>query len=118
MEEIVKAVKNAYYTSKNKPILDNLRNVLISLMADLKVIKSWRAWEHPDDWLSNMEKIVKAVEDAHNISFKLLESGNFKNEPNLDNLRHVLISLMAKLQEFKSWRVGMRACTCALPDSF
>ena len=54
------------------------------------------------DWISNMEEIVKAV----------------KNEPNLDNLRHVLISLMAKLQEFKSWRVGMRACTCALHDSF
>ena len=53
------------------------------------------------DWISNMEEIVKAV----------------KNEPNLDNLRHVLISLMAKLQEFKSWRVGLRACACALPDS-
>ena len=53
------------------------------------------------DWISNMEEIVKAV----------------KNEPNLDNLRHVLISLMAKLQEFKSWRVGIGACECALPDS-
>ena len=53
------------------------------------------------DWILILEEIVKAV----------------KNEPNLDNLRHVLISLMAKLQEFKSWRVGMRACKCALPDS-
>jgi len=57
--------------------------------------------ERLDDWILILEEIVKAV----------------KNEPNLDNLRHVLISLMAKLQEFKSWRVGMRACACALPDS-
>ncbi len=57
--------------------------------------------ERLDDWILILEEIVKAV----------------KNEPNLDNLRHVLISLMAKLQEFKSWRVGMRACECVLPDS-
>jgi len=57
------------------------------------------------DWIPIMEDVVKAVQDAYRTSFRLLESGNFKNEPNLDNLRNVLISLMAELRLVKSWRL-------------
>jgi hypothetical protein len=58
-----------------------------------------------DDWIPIMEDVVKTVEDAYRTSFKLLKSGNFKKEPNLNNLRHVLISMMAKLQVVKNWRM-------------
>jgi hypothetical protein len=118
MEEIVTAAKNACRALsesgnfKNEHNLDNLKNVLISLTADLKVIQSWRVCLKDkgllDNWISNMEEIVKAVED---VSFKLLKSGgNFKNKPNFNKLRHVLISLTAELQVFKSWKLGARAC--------
>ena len=58
-----------------------------------------------DDLIPIMEDVVKAIEDAYRTSFKLLKSGNFKNEPNLNNLRNVLISMMAKLQVVKNWRM-------------
>jgi hypothetical protein len=61
--------------------------------------------ERLNNWILIMEDVVKAVQDAYRMSFRLLESGNFKNEPNLDNLRNVLISLMAELQVVKSWRL-------------
>jgi len=122
IEEIVKAAKDAYRASsesgnfKNEHNLENLKNVLISLTAELKVIQSWRVCLKNkgllDNWISNIEEIVKAVEDAYRVSFKLLESGgNFKNE---HNLRHVLISLTAELQVFKSWKLGVRACSLTL----
>jgi hypothetical protein len=58
-----------------------------------------------DDLIPIMEDVVKAIEDAYRTSFKLLKSGNFKNEPNLNNLRNVLISMMAELQVVKNWRM-------------
>jgi hypothetical protein len=124
LKKVVEAVKDTYRASfqflesgnfKNKPSLDNLKNVVISLTADLKVIKSWRPLVKDkgllDNWISNIEEIVQVVEHVYCTSFKLLKSGgNFKNEPHLGNLRHVLISLTAELQVFKSWRLGVRAC--------
>jgi len=64
-----------------------------------------------DDWLSILKSVVEAVKDTYRASFQFLESGNFKNEPHLGNLRRVLISLTAELQVFKCWRLGVRACS-------
>ena len=58
-----------------------------------------------DDWLRIMEDVVKTVEDAYRASFKLLKGGNLQNEPQLNNLRQVLISMMAELQMVKNWRM-------------
>jgi len=80
MEEIVKAVKN-------EPNLDNLRHVLISLMAKLQEFKSWRVGMH---WIPILEEVVKAVEDVYR---------------NLENLKNVLISLLAELQVVESWNM-------------
>jgi hypothetical protein len=52
-----------------------------------------------------MEDVVKTVEDAYRASFKLLKGGNLQNEPQLNNLRQVLISMMAELQMVKNWRM-------------
>ena len=58
-----------------------------------------------DDWVPAMEDVVKAVEDAYRTSFKLLKGGNLQNEPQLNNLRQVLICMMAELQMVKNWRM-------------
>jgi hypothetical protein len=52
-----------------------------------------------DDWVPAMEGVVKAVEDAYHTSLQLLQ-----NEPQLNNLRQVLICMMAELQMVKNWR--------------
>ena len=44
--------------------------------------------EHIDDWIPILEEVVKAVEDVYR---------------NLENLKNVLISLLAKLQVVESW---------------
>jgi hypothetical protein len=58
-----------------------------------------------DNWVPVMEDVVKTVEDAYCASFKLLKGGNLQNEPQLNNLRQVLISMMAELQMVKNWRM-------------
>ena len=59
-----------------------------------------------DNWVPVMEDVVKTVEDAYRASFKLLKGGNLQNEPQLNNLRQVLISMMAELQMVKGWRAS------------
>ena len=59
-----------------------------------------------DDWVPAMEDVVKAVEDAYRTSLQLLnKDGNLQNEPQLNNLRQVLICMMAELQMVKNWRM-------------
>ena len=58
-----------------------------------------------DNWVPVMEDVVKTVEDAYRASFKLLKGGDLQNEPQLNNLRQVLISMMAELQMVKNWRM-------------
>ena len=59
-----------------------------------------------DDWVPAMEDVVKAVEDAYRTSLQLLsKDGNLQNEPQLNNLRQVLICMMAELQLVKNWRM-------------
>ena len=59
-----------------------------------------------DDWVPAMEDVVKAVEDAYRTSLQLLnKDGNLQNEPQLNNLRRVLICMMAELQMVKNWRM-------------
>ena len=58
-----------------------------------------------DDWVPAMEDVVKAVEDAYRTSLQLLKGGNLQNEPQLNNLRQVLICMMAELQMVKNWRM-------------
>ena len=59
-----------------------------------------------DDWVPAMEDVVKAVEDAYHTSLQLLnKDGNLQNEPQLNNLRQVLICMMAELQMVKNWRM-------------
>ena len=58
------------------------------------------------DWVPAMEDVVKAVEDAYRTSLQLLnKDGNLQNEPQLNNLRQVLICMMAELQMVKNWRM-------------
>jgi uncharacterized hydantoinase/oxoprolinase family protein len=59
-----------------------------------------------NDWVPAMEDVVKAVEDAYRTSLQLLnKDGNLQNEPQLNNLRQVLICMMAELQMVKNWRM-------------
>ena len=58
-----------------------------------------------DDWVPAMEDVVKAVEDAYRTCLQLLKGGNLQNEPQLNNLRRVLICMMAELQMVKNWRM-------------
>ena len=125
LKSVVEAVKDTYRASfqflesgnfENKPSFDHLKNVLVSLTADLKVIKGWGSLVKDKkllgDWISNIEEIVQVVEHVYCASFELLKGGgNFKNEPHLGNLRRVLISLTAELQVFKCWRLGVRVCS-------
>ena len=46
--------------------------------------------ERLDDWIPILEEVVKAVEDVY---------------CNLENLKNVLISLLAKLQVVESWNM-------------
>ena len=46
--------------------------------------------EHFDIWIRILEEVVKAVDDVYR---------------NLENLKNVLISLLAELQVVESWRM-------------
>ncbi len=69
----------------------------------LKICKEIRLMMNPSSRgnLNLKKREAKKVKDA---SFKLFKSGNFKNEPTLDNLRNVMISLLDKLQMVERWR--------------
>ena len=51
------------------------------------------------------KELFKAVEDAYRTCLQLLKGGNLQNEPQLNNLRQVLICMMAELQMVKNWRM-------------
>ncbi len=94
LKSVVEAVKDTYRASfqflesgnfENKPSFDHLKNVLVSLTADLKVIKGWgplvKDKKLLGDWISNIEEIVQIVEHVYCASFELLSdlsSNNYK----------------------------------------
>ncbi len=58
-----------------------------------------------DDWLPLMGEVVGILEEAYRKSFQIFESGQFKREPILDQLRRALITAMSELYVAKRWRV-------------
>ncbi len=52
-----------------------------------------------------MEEVVSILEEAYRQSFQLFESGQFKREPILGQLRRALITAMSELYVAKRWRV-------------
>ena len=56
-----------------------------------------------DDWIPLMEEVVGILEEAYRKSFQLFESGQFKREPILGQLRHVLITAISELEVVKRW---------------
>jgi hypothetical protein len=58
-----------------------------------------------DDWLPLMEEVVGILEEAYRKSFQIFESGHFKREPILDQLRRAVITAMSELDVASRWRV-------------